>query len=168
RITVGWRRVFPICLHGFPTFAQSFFIGIAVLRNNRSDALGVANRQAKAGRGAVVKHIHGEAPETDHLRKTFHHLRDVVKGVGEAATVGHVRLSETRQVRRDKVETVSKRGNQIAKHVARSWKTVKEEEGRWVRPPRFSIKYVETINVDLAVAGFSHIRTSVSGTPGLR
>src|SRR6478672_7733300 len=110
----------------------------------------MTNREAKSSRCAVIKHIDREAAETDHFREPFDHFRDVIERVIESAAVRHVRLSETGQVRRDKVETVGKHRNQIAKHVARSWKTAKQQEDRCIRSTRFSIKYFETINLDLA------------------
>ena len=60
RRAIGLGRIFPIGLDRVPTFAQAFLIRVAVLRDDRSDALGVFQRDTKTGRRAVVEDVDRE------------------------------------------------------------------------------------------------------------
>src|SRR6266481_9777444 len=47
RVSVGLRRFLPISPNGIPTIAQPFLIGVAVLRDDRSDTIRVPNGEAE-------------------------------------------------------------------------------------------------------------------------
>ncbi len=72
RGSVCFRRLFPIFLDGVPALAQAFFIGIAILRNDGLDPLGMGERQTKSDRRTVIEDIDGVALEPDSLSETVH------------------------------------------------------------------------------------------------
>src|ERR1700746_1952800 len=51
----GW--LLPIFLDRIPTLAQTFFISVAVLRNDGGDPLGMQQREAKADRSSVIEDV---------------------------------------------------------------------------------------------------------------
>jgi hypothetical protein len=54
-------RVLPVGADRVPAVAEALDIGIAVLRDDGGDALGVPRREAETGRRAIVEDIDGEA-----------------------------------------------------------------------------------------------------------
>ena len=59
------RRLLPIFLDRVPALAQAFHIGIAVLRDDGGDSLGMSLREPESHRRAVIKHVNREVLETD-------------------------------------------------------------------------------------------------------
>jgi hypothetical protein len=48
------RRLLPVLLNRVPTLAETFFIRVAILRDDRRDSLRVRKSQAKADRSAII------------------------------------------------------------------------------------------------------------------
>src|SRR5260370_16513765 len=98
-------------------------------------------RKPKAGRRAVVEHVHGKAIETDLLSEALDNVGDVLERVGKSIAARHVRLAESRQIGSDDMEAVGKHGNQVAKHVARTRKALEKQHFRRPRTTRFPLEH---------------------------
>src|SRR5262249_22819798 len=92
------RGLLPVALDGIPAAAESFLIGIAVLRDDRGDSLRVARRQAEAHRCAVVEDIDRITSEPGDGCETVDDVGEVIKGVLELRPVGRSGEAEARQV----------------------------------------------------------------------
>src|SRR5437879_5764923 len=80
------RRIFPVGLDRTPAIAQTLFICIAVLRDQRGDPLRVAKGESEADRRTVVKnekHIMGEAED---VGKTLDDLSQMIEFIAEAGS----------------------------------------------------------------------------------
>ena len=65
RVSVLLRGVLPVGSDRTPTLAETFFVGVAVLRDNGSDPLRMADGEPEACRRAVVKDVHCKPVEAD-------------------------------------------------------------------------------------------------------
>src|SRR5262249_59034393 len=83
RLAVGLRRNVPVGSDGGPAVAQPLRIGVAILRDDRSDAPGASHREPEADRRAVVENIDREAIKSDDLGKAIDDAREVVERVAE-------------------------------------------------------------------------------------
>src|SRR5215471_19957964 len=126
-VCFGW--VLPVCADRLPAVAEALDIRIAVLRDDGTDALGVPHREAETSRRAIVEDIDGEALKSDHFGEAVDSPCDVVEGVAELGPFRHVRLAEPGQIGRD----IGEPRNEIAEHVACSWKAVQQKECGSVR-----------------------------------
>ena len=61
RQAILFRRLLPVFLDRIPTLAETFFIRVAVLRDDRGDSLGVRKSQTKADGSAIIENVDGEA-----------------------------------------------------------------------------------------------------------
>src|ERR1700722_2801845 len=77
RFAVCLRRVLPVSPDRFPSLAETLFVGVAVLRDDGGDPLGVAQRQSEAGRRAVIENIDREPVKTDDLGKSIDYMGDI-------------------------------------------------------------------------------------------
>jgi hypothetical protein len=116
----------PVGSDWIPAVAKSFLVGIAVLRNDSGDPLGVADGEPEARRSAVVKDIDREAAEADNLCEALDHARDVVECVAEFFSRRHVELTEPGKVRRDDMESVGEQRDQVTEHMAGAREAVEE------------------------------------------
>src|SRR5215813_10684363 len=124
RCSVRLRRVLPIGTDRSPALAETFLVRVAVLRDDGRDPLGVADGKPEARGRAVVKNIKREAIEADDFRKPLDDAGDVVERVAEFIAWRHVRLTEAGKVGRDHVKSVSKKRDQVPKHMARAREAV--------------------------------------------
>src|SRR5262249_57948007 len=118
RLSVRRRRVLPVRPDRTPAIAETFLIGVAILRDDGRDPLGVADGEPAACRRAVVKDIDREAAEADNLFEALDHASDVVERVAEFFSRRHVGLTEPGKVRRDDMKSVGEQRDQVAEHVA--------------------------------------------------
>lgn len=72
RFAVRSGRFAPVGLERTPHGAESFFVGIAVLRHDRTHALGVREREPKADRRAVVEDVQRVALQSQGLDERRH------------------------------------------------------------------------------------------------
>src|SRR6516225_7016403 len=61
--SVGRRRVLPVFLNRVPALAQTLFVGVAVLGNDRRDALRMRECEAQSDGGSVIEYVDGVAIE---------------------------------------------------------------------------------------------------------
>jgi hypothetical protein len=120
------RRVLPVVLDWTPAFAETFLVGVAVLRDDGSDPLRVAHGEPEACRRAIVKDVHCKPIEADDLGKAVHHAGDVIERVTEFFSWRHIGLAEPGKVRRDDMKSVSEERDQVTEHVARGREAVQE------------------------------------------
>src|SRR5262245_66663366 len=126
RVSVRLRRLLPIGSDRTPTLAETFFVGVAVLRDEGSDALRVADREPEASRRAVVKDIHCKPIESDDFGEAVDHACNIVECVAKVFSRRHVGLTEPWKVRRDHKKSVGEQRDQITEHVARARETVQQ------------------------------------------
>src|SRR5262249_41747129 len=80
-------------------------------------------------------------------------IRDPVKG---AAPARHVGSAEARQVGSDDMESIVEARNEVAEHMARTRKSVKQQELWGLRYARLPIEDLETIDVGRAIPDGGH------------
>ncbi|MNH16743.1 hypothetical protein D3C79_763920 [compost metagenome] len=114
-LAVGRRRVSPVLANRRPGIAQSFEIGVAILRHEPRDPLRVRHGQAQAGGRAVVEHIHCIALEVQRIDKGAQGLRQGIEVVTVLALGRYFSEAETRQVRGDQVKVRGQQRDQVAK-----------------------------------------------------
>src|SRR5271170_7483049 len=91
----------PVELDGSPGITQTFFVGVAILRNDSGDALGAGHRQAKAGGSAVVEDVKGVALQVQRVSEREDGLRQGVEGIFVIALPGNFGKSESGEIGRD-------------------------------------------------------------------
>jgi hypothetical protein len=57
RLSVRLRRILPIGPDWIPALAKTFLVGVAILRDDGRDPLGVADGEAEARRRTIVKDV---------------------------------------------------------------------------------------------------------------
>src|SRR5262245_31117860 len=145
----GW--VLPIALDRIPALAQPLLICVAILRDDRGDPLRMARREAEADRGAVIEDVDGIPGEPGDGREPVDDLGEVIKGVPELRPLRRLGETETWQVGGDHMVVVRQGRDQVAEHMGRRWKSMKQQQ-RWRRVgPRFPIEDLKAIHLDEAV-----------------
>src|SRR6266567_6156675 len=154
---VCFGRVLPVCADRVPAVAEALDIRIAILRDDSGDALGVPHREAETSRGAIVEDIDGEAAKSDHFSEAVNSPRDVVEGVAELGPFRHVRLAKPGQIGRNHMKSVGELRNEIAEHVACSWKAVQQKECRSVRATGLPVEDFDAVDGYSPVSDLSHL-----------
>src|SRR5262249_35106613 len=149
-------RVLPVCADRPPAVAEALDIRIAILRDDGGDPLGVPHRKAETSRRAIVEDIDGEAVEPDHFGEAVNDPRDVVEGVAELGPFRHVRLAKAGQIGRNHMKSVGELRNEIAEHVACSWKAVQQKERRSVRATGLSVEDFDAVDGYSPVSDLGH------------
>src|SRR6202042_3158649 len=98
RFPIRHRSVLPVGPDRIPAVAQSFFVGVAVLRNDRGDPFGMPDCKPETGWRAVVEYVDREAIETDHLGEALDDVGDIVERVLKTVPAEHVGPSESGQI----------------------------------------------------------------------
>src|SRR5260370_31389279 len=156
RVPVRLRRVLPVGPDRAPAVAQTFLVGVAVLRDDGSDPLGVMDGEPEARRRAVVEDVHGKPVEAGDLGKAVDHAGDVVERVMEFFSSWHVGPTEPGKVRRDDMKPVREERDQVAEHVARAREAVQQQQLRRLGWPRLALENVETVDIARAIADRRH------------
>ena len=140
---LAWGGILPVGADGAPAVAQALLVGVAVLRDDRSDPVRMLDREPEAGRRAVVEHIDGVAVEADGLGEAVDCLRDLV----ERVRLGRpIRIAEPREIRGDDMRAVGEARDEVAKHVARGREAVKQQEFRRVLRAGLAIEDVAAVD----------------------
>src|SRR5580698_3164212 len=155
-VSIGRRSVLPIGADRIPALAQPFFVGIAVLRNDRRDALRMLRHDAKPGWRAVVEDIDREPREPNHLGEAVDHAGQMIEGVSKVPGRRHIRAAEARQVGRDEPKAVGEHRNEIAEHVARGRKAMQQQKHGSVCGTRLTVKDLEAVDVSGLVFDDGH------------
>jgi DNA-binding CsgD family transcriptional regulator len=163
RFPVGLRRVLPVGLDGIPAGPQALLVRVAILGNDRGDALGVPGRDAESHWRTVVEHVEREAVEAEHLRPAIDDLREMVERVVEVTPRRHVRLAEPGQVWGDDMEPVGEQRDQLAELVTRGRVAVQEQQRRRVSRSSLPVEHRQAIHVRRAVGDVSHVSSPSSG-----
>jgi hypothetical protein len=156
RRAVCFGRVLPVCADRIPAVAEALEIRIAILRDDGGDALGVPHREAETSRRAIVEDIEGEALKSDHFSEAVDSPRDVVEGIAELGPFRHVRLAKPGQIGRNDMKSVGELRNEIAEHVACSWKAVQQKECRSVRATGLPVEDFDAVDGYSPVSDLSH------------
>src|SRR5215813_8963980 len=169
RLPVRFRRLSPVGADRVPAIAETLDIRIAILRDDGSDALGVLHREAETSRRAIVEDIDGEAVKSDHFSEAVNSLRDVVEGVAELAPFRHVRLAKPGQIGRNHMKSVGELRNEIAEHVACSWKAVQQKQRRSVRATGLPVEDLNAVDGYSPVSDLGHLSVrSITSTSSRR
>src|SRR5215472_11033161 len=147
----GW--LLPVFLDRIPTLAQTFFISIAILRNDSSDSLGVGQREPKPDGSSVVEDVNRMSINTEGLCEPVDDLGHVLKTVAELFAVRGVGKAEAWKIRRQQMVAVSQGWNEIAKHVRRSRKTVQQQDCRAILGAVLAIEDLEAVDDGVLVGG---------------
>src|SRR6266540_1896773 len=145
-----------------PAVAQPLFIGVAILRDNRGDAVRMFCGDPEAYRRAIVEDIDCEALQADYFSEAVDDGGDVIECVLEFAPRRHVRLAEARQVGRDDVETIGQKRDQIPEHVARAWEAMQQQQRRRGGGSGFAIKDFHAVYIGRAIFDGGHCISPVS------
>src|SRR5438067_480575 len=94
----GW--LLPVFLDRIPTLAQTFFISVAILRNDGSDLLGMGQREPKPDRSSIVEDVDRVSINTDALCEPVDDLGQVLKAVAEPFAVRGVGKAKARKIGR--------------------------------------------------------------------
>src|SRR5262249_9933098 len=97
--TVLGRGLLPVALDRVPALAQPLLIGVAILRDDRRDALWVARRESETHRCAVVEDVDGITGEPGDRCEPVDDAGELIEGVLELRPVRRGGETETRQVR---------------------------------------------------------------------
>ena len=154
RLAVGLRRILPIGPDRVPAVAQPFLIGVAVLRNDRGDPVGMLHREPEAGRRAIVEDIDGIAIEADDFGETVDRCPRAGRSVWRAAR--HVGLAEARQVGGDDMEAIGQQRDEIAEHVTGARKAMEQQQLRRVRGAGLAIEDIEAVDIGGAIVDGGH------------
>jgi hypothetical protein len=112
----------------------------------------------EACRRAIVENVHSEALQADDLSEVVDDAGDMIECVREVAPRWHVRLAEARQVRRDDVEAIGQKRDEIPEHVAGAREAMKQQQRRRVDSGGLSVEYLQSVDVGLAVIDRGHKR----------
>src|SRR5262249_8026077 len=138
----------PVGADRVPAVAQTLRIGVAVLRNDRSDPVRMLHGETEAYGSAVVEDVDRVAIEADHLGEAVDHLSHPV----EAMTASwHLGISEARQVRSDEVEAIAQKRDQVPKHVAGGRKAMQQQELRRARRNGLAVEDLQAVHVHGAI-----------------
>src|ERR1700741_4256106 len=105
----GW--LLPVFLDRIPTFAQNFFISVAILRNDGSDPLGMGQREPNPDRSSVVEDVDRVSIDTEGLCEPVDDLGQVLKAVAEPFAVRGIGKAKTREIGRHQMVAVSQGWN---------------------------------------------------------
>src|SRR5262249_19659152 len=109
----------------------------------------MAQREAEPSRRAIIEDIDGEPAKSDHFSEAVNSPRDAVEAIAELGPFRHVRLAKPGQIGRHQMKSVGELRNEIAEHVACSWKAVQQQKGRCVLRPRLPKEDIEPVDIDL-------------------
>src|SRR5262249_5293559 len=135
---------------------------IAILGNDGGNAGRMSRGDPKSGRGTVVEDIQRKLVEADRLGEPFDHRSDVVERVLEAAARWHIGLAEAWQIRSDDVKALRQQRNQVAEHVARTGKSMQQEQFRRRCRSGCPIENLETVHYGRAIRDISHMSPPLS------
>jgi hypothetical protein len=81
--SVGLRWVLPVLLNRVPALAQTLFVGVAVLGNDRRDALWMGECKAQPNGSAVIEYVDRITVEADLFSKAVDDIGEVLERVPE-------------------------------------------------------------------------------------
>jgi len=90
-VLLGW--IFPVGTDRSPVFAQTFFISISVLGDERCNPLRVVQCETEPGGGTIIEDVDRKLLQADLLRELPDDLGQMVKRIGEAFVIRRVRES---------------------------------------------------------------------------
>ena len=111
------------------SLGSGLLIGVAVLRDDGRDPLGMRQRQAEPHGRAVIEDVNRVAFEADSLCEGVDDLGQVLKRVAEPLAVGCIREAESREVGCDHMVTLGQGRNEVTEHVRRCREAVQQEYG---------------------------------------
>src|SRR6516164_2430378 len=119
------RGLAPIGLPGSPGIAEALEIGIAVLADDRAHAVGVGECYSVARGRTVIEDIENVASESDRFSKVVDNESEVIEAVLEPLPGRSFGIAEAGQIRGDDAIAAGKEWDQVTKHAARGWESVR-------------------------------------------
>src|SRR5208282_1349992 len=102
-ITVLLRRIFPVSTDRSPVSAETFDIGVPVLRDQPRDPLGIAKRQPEPNRSTVIEDVDHEPFQTDLFDEVSNDLGQMVEGVLKGLMIRRIGKSKAGKIRGNNV-----------------------------------------------------------------
>ena len=122
------RRLCPVAAPRSPGIAQTFEIRVAVLADDRGDALGMGEGQAETDGGAVIEDVERVAIQMQRLGESVDDLGEGIETIGETAAWGRLGVAEAGKVGGDHPELAGQFRNEGAEHVAGAGKAVQQQK----------------------------------------
>ncbi len=151
RLAAACGIIGPIGLDRIPEGFQAFLIGIAVLDDERADALRMLQCKPVSNRRTIIHDVHGVAHHLELLEQAVHEIGIMAEAVVEGRVIRRGAAAETRIVRRDDMVFVGKKRYQIAEHVRRCRESVQQHDGRSVGRPSFAIENLDPVHCRCSV-----------------
>jgi hypothetical protein len=150
---VGVLRVGPVGLERSPEVVRdAFLVCVAVLYDERRDALGMCAREPEPDRCAVVLDVERVAREAELLGEPIDRRGEIVERVREQLAGGHRAVPESGIVGRDDVIAIGELGDQVAKHLRARRESVQQQDRGRVARACFAIEDVDLSDAHLLVA----------------
>src|SRR5262245_2572806 len=114
-IGIGW--LVPVFLDRVPALAQTLFISIAILRNDRYHALRMSEGEAEADRRAVIEDVDRISLEADGLGEGIDDLGQIIERVFELRPTRGIRETKAQQIWCDYMVSICEQWDQAAEHM---------------------------------------------------
>ncbi|MNX73547.1 hypothetical protein D3C86_1049500 [compost metagenome] len=151
RLPVHRRGIRPVRADRRPRVSQPFEIGIAVLRHQTGDTVGMGQGQAQARRRAVVKEVQRVAGQSKPVDERFQRLGQVVERIAVAAFSRHLREAETGQIGSNHAEMTGQPGNQVAELMRRAGKAMQQQQHWRLRISSLAVEETQPVGMRVAI-----------------
>src|SRR5262249_28434893 len=156
RLPVRLRRLSPVGSDRVPAVAQPFLVGVAILRDDRCNALWIFCRHSKTCRRTVVEYVDRKTVEADNFGKAIDYARNMVERIVELVAARHVRLAKPGKIRRDNMKFPREPRDEGTEHMTRARKSVKQQQRRRIGSARLAGVYLQPVDVSPAVIDRGH------------
>jgi len=124
----------PIRADGIPSLAQTFRIGIAVLRDQRDHPFRTRRGKAVTDGRAVIKNVESVAREIESVGEAGDYLGEVIEGIAKGFGLGRIGEAEAWQVGSDDAVLVRKPIDEAPILMAGARKAMKKDYDRRISP----------------------------------
>jgi hypothetical protein len=144
---------------------ELILVDVAVLDDERRDALGPAHGQPQPNLRSEIVQVDRKAPYAELVEEPRQEVRIAVEIVAEPDR--RVGIAGAREIRRQQPPAVGQCRHIVAELVGRARIAVRQQHDRRVRRPRLAIEAVDPVEVDLPVSHRGLIHSVVPGSGSL-
>jgi hypothetical protein len=126
--------------------SEIVFVGIAVLRNDGSYPLGMAESEPEPDWCSVVEDVRRKPTKAGDLGEAVDHAGNIVECVSEFLSRRHAALAEAGEIRRDHMKSVGEERDQITEHVTCTGEAVQQQKLRRIGWSRFAIENLKAVD----------------------